>query len=160
MKRRLMVVRHAKSSWKSDAPTDHGRPLNGRGRRDAPRVAARCAELGWVPEVVLSSDSERTRQTWARMEALDGGVVRFTSDLYHAGLDEIRDAVGGVDARVSTVMVLGHNPGWEEAVEALTGRSVRMTTANAVLLRGDGATWREALDGRWRVEAVVRPKEL
>ena len=68
MRRRIIVMRHAKSSWKSGARDDHARPLNKRGRRDAPRIAARLAELGWVPERVISSDSERTRQTWARME--------------------------------------------------------------------------------------------
>ena len=53
MKRRLIVLRHAKSSQKSDAPDDHSRPLNGRGKRDAPRVAARIAELGWVFAVLF-----------------------------------------------------------------------------------------------------------
>ena len=60
-----------------------------------------------------------------------------------------------------TVLVLGHNPGWENAVKALSGREVRMTTANVVLLEGKGATWGEALQrGRWSVVGVVRPKEL
>ena len=62
---------------------------------------------------------------------------------------------------VRTVLVLGHNPGWEEAVEELSGREVRITTANVVLLEGEGATWREALQrGPWSVAGVVRPKEL
>ena len=60
MQRRLMVMRHAKSSWKSQVPTDHERPLNERGRRDAARVGKRLAELGWVPDFVVSSDSRRT----------------------------------------------------------------------------------------------------
>ena len=60
-----------------------------------------------------------------------------------------------------TVLVLGHNPGWEEAVEELIGREVRITTANVVLLKGEGATWREALErGAWSVAGVIRPKQL
>jgi phosphohistidine phosphatase SixA len=68
MRRRLMIMRHAKSSWKGQVPTDHDRPLNTRGRRDAVRVGKRLAKLGWVPDLVVSSDSRRTRETWERMQ--------------------------------------------------------------------------------------------
>ena len=64
---RVIVMRHAKSSWKTDAPTDHARPLNKRGKRDAPRIARELELRGWVPQLVLSSDSKRTRQTFKRM---------------------------------------------------------------------------------------------
>ena len=67
MAKRLLVTRHAKSSWKSGEDSDHARPLNKRGRRDAPRVAAHLVGLGWVPEQVLSSDSQRTRETLGLM---------------------------------------------------------------------------------------------
>ena len=62
MQRRLMLMRHAKSSWKSQVPTDHERPLNERGRRDAARVGKRLAKLGWLPDVVVGSDSRRTEE--------------------------------------------------------------------------------------------------
>jgi phosphohistidine phosphatase len=87
--------------------------------------------------------------------------VRFTRALYAAGPTELRSEVARLSAGVRTVLVLGHNPGWENAVQALSGRDVRMTTANVVLLEGKGATWGEALQrGRWSVVDVVRPKEL
>jgi hypothetical protein len=62
--------------------------------------------------------------------------------------------------RARPVLVLGNNPGWEEAVKELSGREVQITTANVVLLEGEGATWREALRGPWTVAGVVRPKQL
>ncbi len=65
MTRRLIVMRHAKSSWKHAGLTDHQRPLNKRGRKDAPRVARALIERGWTPRRVLSSDAARTRETWA-----------------------------------------------------------------------------------------------
>ena len=55
MARRLIVMRHAKSSWKNPKLRDHQRPLNKRGRRDAPRVARALRKAGWVPDAVLSS---------------------------------------------------------------------------------------------------------
>jgi phosphohistidine phosphatase len=162
MRRRLMLMRHAKSSWKVRVPTDHERPLNARGRRDAPRVGKRLAQLGWVPDLVVSSDSRRTRETWERMlKRFPEARVRFTRALYAGGPAELRTEVARLPATVRTVLVLGHNPGWEEAAKELSGREVRLATASVVLLEGEGATWGEALrSGHWKVASVVRPKEL
>ncbi len=164
MQRRIIVMRHAKSSWKSDAPDDHSRPLNPRGRRDAPRVAAELSRLGWVPERVLSSDSRRTRETWELMEDAfqPTPVVSFHRSLYLAGPAEVEEALAALPPEVRAVLVLGHNNGWEDVVEWLSGQSVTLTTANAALLGADGATWREALAAapRWQLFEVVRPKAL
>src|SRR5262245_42044069 len=161
MQRCLMLMRHAKSSWESPGLADHARPLNKRGRRDAPRVGKRLAKDGWVPDHVVSSDSRRTRETWERMQKyFPGARVRFTRALYAGGPAELRTEVARVSANVGTVLVLGHNPGWEEAVRALSGQEVQITTANVVLLQGEGATWVEALRGPWSIVGVVRPKEL
>ena len=162
MQRRLMIMRHAKSSWTSHAPTDHERPLSERGRRDAPRVGKRLVKLGWVPDLVVGSDSRRTRETWDRMrKRFPEASISFTRALYAAGPAGLRTEVARLSADARTVLVLGHNPGWEEAVNSLSGREVQMTTASVVLLEGKGATWGDALRrGRWSVAGVVRPKEL
>ena len=166
MKRKLILLRHAKSAWDTDAATDHERPLNKRGRRDAPRVAAKLAELGWLPERVYSSDSSRTKETWDRMKDTlspkgSSPEVTFSSELYQAGLEAIRTLIGKGDRKVETILVIGHNPGWEDAVEALTGKSVRLTTCNAVLLSTKSDSWSEALgSASWKIEHVLRPKEL
>ena len=94
MQRRLMLMRHAKSSWKSQVPTDHERPLNERGRRDAARVGKRLAKLGWVPDLVVGSDSRRTEETWERMQKrFPDARVRFTRALYAGGPRELRSEV-------------------------------------------------------------------
>lgn len=162
--RRLIVMRHAKSSWKTDAPTDHARPLNKRGRRDAPAVGAELARLGWTPAAVISSDSVRTTETLARMSEPLGftGEPTLTRELYHGGLDEIRAMVGELPDDVPSVLVLGHNPGWEEAAEFLSGQHLEMKTACAALLSIDAASWRETLDqpGRWTLEHWIAPRAL
>jgi phosphohistidine phosphatase len=164
IERTLVVLRHAKSSWKSDATHDHERPLNSRGRRDAPAVGAHLAGLGWQPELVLCSDARRTMQTWNGMEAVFDGsaAVSYNPRLYHAGMGEVRQALSFVGAQIQRVMVVGHNPGWEQVVEWLSATSVRLTTCNAVILRGQGSTWEEALSerGNWSIEAIIRPKEI
>jgi phosphohistidine phosphatase SixA len=164
MQRRLIVMRHAKSSWDSEAATDHDRPLNDRGRHDAPRVAARLVELGWTPQVVLSSDARRTRETFDAMKvalpALRG--VEFVPTLYHAGTEAINDALLAVPDDVQTVLVLGHNPGWQLAVHWLTGESIEMKTATAVLMECDAADWPGTTTRReqWRLVETIYPREL
>jgi phosphohistidine phosphatase len=164
MNRRLIVMRHAKSAWDTDAPTDHARPLNKRGRRDAPRIGQRLAELQWQPQLVLSSDSQRTRETF---QLLCQGLghdpqVCFLPSLYAAGIEELVAELSALHPAVTSVLALGHNPGWEEAVEWLCGQSTALTTANAALLEGNGTSWDAALQaaGAWQLWQVLRPKQL
>ena len=157
-------MRHAKSSWKSDAPHDHERPLNKRGRRDAPKVAAELARLGWIPDAVLSSDSARTAETIARMKASLGfrGDAELRSDLYHGGESELRAALAAQPVSVTTVLALGHNPGWAEALDVLSGQAEEMGTACCALLSANATSWAEAVEshGSWTLERMVRPREL
>jgi phosphohistidine phosphatase len=162
MRRRLILLRHAKSAWDTSAPTDHARPLNGRGRRDAPAIGARLAQLGWAPDLVAMSDAERTRETWARMAdhfASDTPVAP-TRVLYHADITALRSVASQWVPRLRTVWAIGHNPGWESILAHLSGRDERLTTCNAAMLLGEGETWPEAIRGRWRLVGVLRPKEL
>lgn len=164
MKRRLIVMRHAKSSWSTNAPTDHARPLNKRGRHDAPRVAQRLAQLGWSPQLVLSSDSQRTQETFQLMRDClrPDTPIRLLPSLYAGGPADLFRALADVDDDVTCALALGHNPGWEDAVYHLCGQDVRLTTANAALLDSAGPTWQAALEtpGSWQLHDVVRPKEL
>jgi phosphohistidine phosphatase len=164
MKRRLIVLRHAKSDWGTGADSDHERPLNKRGRKDAPRVGDRLAELGWIPQRVVSSDALRTRETWELIrDKFDPPPdVTFTRRLYHAGIAPVREVLGELPATIGTVMVIGHNPGWESVVQILSGQDVPMSTCNAALLEIDDDSWTVAAarDAAWRFVDVVRPKEL
>lgn len=164
MQCRLIVLRHAKSAWNTAAASDHARPLNKRGRRDAPQVAAHLLAAGWCPQQVVLSDAARTRETWARMApTLGEDVVSVLAPaLYHGGLAEVRSALRGLGEDATTVMVIGHNPGWEDMVSSLVGREVMMTTCNAALLTLEADDWAAALAARgaWRLASLVRPKEL
>ncbi len=163
MQRRLVLMRHAKSAWNTAAGSDHARPLSNRGRRDAPRMAAWLLDAGWRPDAVVSSDATRTRQTWEHMAPVfDEPLppVHFHDTLYHASLDALRRVGFHWPARWGTVLALGHNPGWENAVAELSGASDYMPTASCALLVGEGDTWWEALEGRWTLEQLVRPREL
>jgi phosphohistidine phosphatase len=160
--RRLVLMRHAKSSWDAGVSSDHARPLNGRGRRDAPRMGRWLAEHDWVPDLAVMSDSARTTETWSRLRGALPWLPaeHATPLLYHAGLDALRAHAAQWAPHVGTVLALGHNPGWEDAVSDLTGIGTRLTTANLALLEGVGERWSDALAGPWRLVQVVRPREL
>jgi len=160
--RRLVLMRHAKASSLAEAPTDHARPLEARGRKDAPAVAARLLDLGWSPELVVCSDATRTQETWACMEgAFDPPPgLRLEPGLYAAGLDALRRSALDWDPTLHTVLALGHNPGWELAALSLSGRELALKTGGCVLLEGAGATWAQALARPWRLVEVLRPREL
>ncbi len=161
MQRELVVMRHAKSDWKTEAASDHARPLNARGRRDAPRVAAALLAMDCWPDAVWSSDALRTRETWAAMADIGGDCpTHFDRALYLADYGDVRGIAETWPAALGRVLVLGHNPGWEAMVARLSGSWQELTTANAVVLRGAGATWPEALDDGWTLVRWIRPREL
>ena len=165
MHRRLILMRHAKSAWDSDAKDDHDRPLAKRGKREAEQLAREIAARGWLPDLVYTSTARRARQTWKRMASVlgdDGAGIAMINveDFYLGDLDAIHGHAARWPPEVETVLVLGHNPGWEEALHVLTGGEDPLTTGNAALLAGSGVTWVEALEDRWHLVALLRPHEI
>lgn len=112
--RQLHVLRHAKSDWHDDALRDHDRPLSPRGRRALPLIAEHLINWsGPAIELVLSSTSQRTRQTVEGIvERLPGRPdVEYDDDLYLATASELIGRLRMVPAAVQAVLVCGHNPG-------------------------------------------------
>jgi phosphohistidine phosphatase len=159
--RRLILMRHAKSAWNTNANGDHDRPLNPRGRRDAPRMGGLIVGQGFTPAQVFSSDSSRTRETWdgmwAAMPELD---PVFTRRLYLSGIDDIAEIVASVDDACDSVLLLGHNPGFSMAAGWLTGEAIELKTAHAAVMEADIDRWTKAfLPGSWRLIALLTPKD-
>ncbi len=163
MKRKLLVIRHANTEHKQPGHTDHERELTAKGRSDALRVAARIQQLGWAPERVVSSDATRTRQTWQHMsEVFEAPAdVSFTDSLYLADVDSVCDELFALPEDVTEVAIVGHNPGWQNVVQWLSGVAVRMSPGTAVLLQGMGESWADAVrQNKWELGEVIRPEQL
>jgi len=161
MKRRLIIMRHAKSAWNTAAQSDHQRPLNTRGRRDAPHLGHLIAVRGYVPAMVISSDATRTRETWEGLTASmpDHLEPRFTEALYLSGLRAIRAELETVPDDVSSLLLLGHNPGFSLAASWLSGEDIELKTAFAAVLEAEGETWDETLRlGHWTLAALLTPQ--
>lgn len=152
MSRRLIIMRHAKSSWDDPSLGDHDRPLNPRGLRDAPIMADTIERIGWTPNLILVSSSMRTKQTLDLMShVLSDADTEIREGIYHAGLNDLLHELQDIpDA--GTTMILGHNPGSELLIKHLSGEWHSMPTASAALLSES--------NGTWIVEKVLRPKEL
>ena len=159
----LLVLRHAKSSWDDPGLDDHERPLNKRGRRDAPRMGELVREYGLIPDVVISSDAVRARLTAeAVVEAARyAGEIQMDRNLYLAHPADILSVLRTVRESAETVMIVGHNPGLEALVEQLTGEPQDLPTAALAQIRLPIDRWRDLkLSTRGTLVGLWRPNEL
>jgi len=158
---RLILMRHAKSAWNTNAQGDHDRPLNGRGRRNAPHMGTLFAHHDLIPDQVISSDSTRTRETWAGMSTVMPDLEpTFTRHLYLSGLEEIAEVVLGLGDGVETALLLGHNPGFSMATGWLSGQPVELKTAHAAVMEAEISTWLDAFQpGIWRLRMILTPND-
>ncbi len=168
----LLLLRHAKSSWKQlEGRADHERPLNRRGRATAPRMGALLTRLQLCPELVIASSARRVVQTLDLLLPLAGftGELLYTRSLYLNGASAYRaqlarvgaclllpgaptaDAAAGrseveqpapEQAEAETLMLVGHNPDLEELLSELTGVDARLPTGSLAVLRCNVGTWR------------------
>lgn len=159
----LFILRHAKSDWGNSRLADHDRPLNERGKYDAPRMGAWLRQQQMVPELIISSTAERALTT-AEMVALASefeGELRTTKALYLAGPPGYIEVLNAVEDSFSRVMVVGHNPGMEELVSLLTDRERPMSTANVAVVELPIESWGElSLFSNGRLLHHWQPKDL
>ena len=159
----LLVLRHAKSSWNDPALDDHERPLNKRGRRDAPRMGELVREYGLIPDVIISSDAVRARLTAEAVAeaARYAGEILLDPHLYLACPADILSLLTAVRENAGTVMIVGHNPGLETLVEQLTGERQDLPTAALAQIGLPIDQWLDLkLSTRGTLVGLWRPEEL
>lgn len=141
----LTIVRHAKSSWKDTSISDRDRPLNKRGKHDAPVMGERIIEHGIRPSLIVSSPAVRAWTTARIIAETIGYPVEFLqreNSLYLAPLDEILDIVMAQDNGFNNLMVVGHNPGMTEFANFLVpGLTNNLPTAGVVSVEIDQDDW-------------------
>jgi len=169
----LLLMRHAKSSWKDADASDHQRPLNGRGRRAAPAVGAalraRLEGAGESIDLVLCSTATRARETLDRMREAAGldAEERLVDALYLAApeaiLAVVADEAAGDGAVHQRVLVIGHNPGLAHLAAGLTGLPVDMPTAAVAWIALPGVAWPGdpgAIEGRGELRGHLLARDL
>jgi len=159
----LLVLRHAKSSWKDPYLADHDRPLNKRGKQAAPLMGELLQSQDLLPELIISSTARRAVQT-AELVAEYSGYERqihYSRDLYAADPQAYIEVLQLLTGDYDCVMVVGHNPGLEDLIEMLTGEWERMPTAALAQVELPLESWQELSDeSSGRLVNLWRPKEL
>jgi phosphohistidine phosphatase len=158
----LILVRHAKSSWKDASLADRDRPLNKRGKRDAPEMGRRLAARGGAPDLMVSSPATRALAT-ARIIAdavgypVDG--IREDERIYMASPAELLEAIRALDDGHDRVFLFGHNPGLTELVNELSEPAVdNVPTCGVVELRLAVDQWADVSRETVRRAGIDTPK--
>lgn len=167
--KRLFLLRHAKSSWDDPQMADRDRPLNARGMRDAPRMAAYMHSKGYKPDVALCSPATRTRETIEAVTPVIGEFpISYPEALYLAEAEKMRSLIAGLDDEYEAALVVGHNPGIGTLASQITdfesleeARHVnKFPTAALAIFESDADDWQTALAGRLKLIDFMTPKAL
>lgn len=169
---RLMLLRHAKSSWARGNLADIDRPLAPRGRRQAAEMAEAMAEAGLLPARIECSTALRARQTLARMLEIllpvmpEAAEIVLSGSLYGAAGDYLPTLARRDDA-TSPLMLVGHNPAMQMTALALCGEGetdrrqalrAKFPTSALAVIDFDAETWAGARPGSGRLADFLTPK--
>lgn len=170
-RRRLYLLRHAKSSWDAPEQRDFDRPLAARGRRAADALGKAMKRRGLQPDLVLCSSAARAAETWRRIAAALPAPppVRWLRSLYLAAPSRQLERLRAVEASVETLLLVGHNPGIENLAAQLAGPgsdrgalerlSTKYPTGALAGFELD-APWSELAPGGARLVEFTTPKDL
>ena len=158
----LLLLRHAKSGWKDNGVRDFDRPLNQRGMKAAPAMGKLIRKRKLQPDLVLSSPAERARQTTQLVIEAAGlkTELRYDERIYEAGVARLLEIISQIDDEVNVAMLVGHNPGFEELQEALTGEAQALPTAALACIELNIEKWNKLRARTGRLEWLATPKEL
>ena len=154
----LVIVRHAKSAWPDGVP-DEKRPLNKRGRRDAPAVGRWLRKRIGRPRAVVCSPAARTRETWALVaDELDKAPDPvFDERIYEGSVKKLLAVVRDLPDGAGPAVLVGHNPGVADLIELLTGKSPEMKTSAIAVLNVPGS-WADVRPGGAELVEHVTPR--
>jgi len=165
---RLMLLRHAKAEKAESGMRDRERRLNARGRADAAEIAAYMAQHALLPDRVLVSSAQRTRETWERMAPAFSAVVPvdYQDRLYESGTETILAAIKATAASATALLVIGHNPGLYDTARLLLAHrggeahqlDEGLPTSGLVVIDFADDGWRKLAARSGRLKAFVTPR--
>ena len=158
----LFLLRHAKSSRDDPTLRDFDRPLNDRGKDDAKLMGRHLRDQQIVPDAAISSPAKRARQTTEIfLKAADVALAAsFDERIYEAGVEQLLAVVSEIDQSQNIVLLIGHNPGFEDFAESLTGQYSRLPTATLAGIELSVEQWRDVRPRSGKLRLLVTPKEL
>ena len=143
----LLIVRHAKSSWDLSTPNDFDRPLNDRGKNDAPAAAKRLVKKGVAIDAFVSSPAKRAKKTakyFANEYGVDKDKIILVPELYEAHSSVFYKVIGSLNDRFNSVAIFSHNPGITDFVNTLTEvRIDNMPTCGIFAVQMEIESWQD-----------------
>ncbi|WP_020569252.1 SixA phosphatase family protein [Neolewinella persica] len=160
----IYFVRHAKSSWDDISLDDHDRPLNARGKRDAPVMADRLAELQVIADGLISSTAKRAKDTSEAFRLalnISAANCQYDRSLYHAWPASIEKRVRDVSDDWSTVLFFGHNPGYTDLANRLQHNAYigNVPTCGIIMVEADIDNWEDFSFAEARRAGYFYPKQ-
>ncbi|MEJ2004195.1 MAG: histidine phosphatase family protein [Cyclobacteriaceae bacterium] len=160
--RTLMIIRHAKSSWKDSSLDDFDRPLNKRGKNDAPEMGRRLKASGYFPDLMITSPARRALDTCgiiANELNYPKDAIAKDERLYLSGPGEILKVLQGIDDLWLNVAVFGHNPGFTSFANELNNTYItNIPTCGIISAELDISSWRELDFGKGKMRFFDFPK--
>jgi phosphohistidine phosphatase len=161
-KKTLVIIRHAKSDW-SVGVDDFNRPLNERGRGDAPRMGRYLSEQQLIPDHILTSSAIRAKHT-AQLIAHELAIplvdIQQEEGLYHAAPSQLLKHIHALPQHANRAFVVGHNPGLSELVSRLTNENIELKTCCVAVLTTHADNWEEVFWETCHLQSYFSPKNL
>jgi phosphohistidine phosphatase len=143
--KKVLIVRHAKSSWEDFTVSDFDRPLNDRGKKDAPEMAARLAKRNLHPDIFITSPAKRAKKTaeiFAKTFNVPKENIMEVRDLYEAGPEVFYDVISKAPVSAETIIIFSHNPGITAFTNDLTDVAIAdMPTCAIFAVETEAADW-------------------
>ena len=163
----LLILRHAKSSLKDPNIADHERPSDELAKKDALQMGKLLRDRGLIPDFILSSTAVRAKTT-AELVA-EGckykGDIVLEQSLYKAKPKDYSKIIEGLSDKYVSILLVGHNPAVEEAIEMFTGLlDITMSACALAHLNIPIEKWSDLKQGKNNIRAelieVMKPEEL
>jgi phosphohistidine phosphatase len=158
----LLLIRHAKSSWDDAGLSDFVRPLNDRGKKDAPLMADRLYERGIRIDAFISSPAKRAKKTaeqFAKQYKKDEENIILKTELYMAGEETFYDVIEKLDDQFDCVAIFSHNPGITDFANSLTGaRTDNIPTCGIFAVSVEAKKWNKFRAAKKNFCSSITPK--
>lgn len=159
----LLLLRHAKSDWADSSVQDHDRPLNERGRLDASRMGKVIRKYNVNPDIILSSTAKRALKTAkaVRSAAHTRAEIVACPELYLAEANIYIERLQQLASDIKRPMIVGHNPGMENLLELLTGKTESLSPGALAYLHLEIENWADlSITTAARIRRIWRPREI
>lgn len=164
MAKKLLLVRHGKSEWGNAHLADFDRPLNPRGHRNAPEMAARLLQKDLVPQLIVSSPALRaitTAKHFAQAWKKSAEQIKEEASIYEANVKTLLKVISRFNNKYNYIAIFGHNPGFTELANYLSDANIyNIPTCSTVLIEFPFDEWELVSHHTGRLLQFDYPKSL